>query len=240
MALVPAKRNKLRGPASSNYEVGYGKPPASTQFQPGQSGNPRGRPQGARNKHPALNEERLKSIVLEEAYRAIRINDGDKQIKVPMAQAIVRAVAVNAVKGQQRAQRLFTELLATTEKENKALNDEWLEVAITYKIEWDKELDRRQRLGITDLPDPLPHPDHVVLDMRAGTASVRGPSTKEEKKLWDLIQNRKVEFEAELRELEALRGDPECPQGVLLDEIEHTRKVLAIIEAANRRWGGAS
>ena len=46
-----------------------------------------------------------------------------------MAQAIVRAVAVNAVKGQQRAQRLFTELLTTTERENKALNDEWLDVA---------------------------------------------------------------------------------------------------------------
>ena len=240
MASPPTKRQKLRGPATSKYEVGYGKPPEQTQFKPGQSGNPRGRPQGARNKRPALNEERLKSIVLEEAYRAIRINDGDKQIKVPMAQAIVRAVAVNAVKGQQRAQRLFTELLSTTEKENKALNDAWLDVAMTYKIEWDKELDRRQRLGITDLADPLPHPDHIILDMRAGTAYIRGPSTKEEKQLWDLIQNRKVDFEAELHELEALRGDPDCPQSILLDEIEHTRKILAIIETANRRWGGGS
>jgi len=236
MAPVPAKRPKLKGPASSKYEVGYGKPPAQTQFRPGQSGNPGGRPKGARNKLPALNEERLKNIILEEAYRAIRINDGDRQIKVPMAQAIVRAVAVNAVKGQQRAQRLFTELLTTTERENKALNDEWLEVALTYKIEWDKELDRRKRLGITDLPDPLPHPDHVVLDMRAGTAHVRGPSTKEEKALWDLIQNRKADFVAELRELEALRDDPECPQEVLLKDISHTKKVLAIIESANKRW----
>ena len=124
MAHVPAKRIKLRGPATPKYEVGYGKPPAQTQFKPGRSGNPAGRPKGARNKMPALNEERLKSIVLEEAYRAIRINDGDKQIKVPMAQAIVRALAVNAVKGQQRAQRLFTELLTTIERENKAVNDD--------------------------------------------------------------------------------------------------------------------
>ena len=237
MAHVPAKRIKLRGPATPKYEVGYGKPPAQTQFKPGRSGNPAGRPKGARNKMPALNEERLKSIVLEEAYRAIRINDGDKQIKVPMAQAIVRAVAVNAVKGQQRAQRLFTELLTTTERENKAVNDEWLDVAMTYKIEWDKELERRKRLGITDLPDPLPHPDHVVLDMKAGTAYVQGPSTKDEKQLWDIIQNRKVDFVAELRELEALRDDPECPQDVLLNEIASTKKVLTIIEGANRRWG---
>jgi hypothetical protein len=240
MAPPPKKRQKLRGPATSKYEVGYGKPPAQTQFKPGQSGNPRGRPQGARNKRPALNEERLKSIILEEAYRAIRINDGDRQIKVPMAQAIVRAVAVNAVKGQQRAQRLFTELLSTTEKENRALSDAWLDVAMTYKIEWDKELERRQRLGITDLPDPLPHPDHIILDMMTGTAYIRGPSTKEEKQLWDLIRDRTVDFEAELRELEALRGDPDCPQAILLDEIERTKKVLAIIETAHRRWGGAS
>ena len=29
---------------SGDYEVGYGKPPVNTQFKPGQSGNPKGRP----------------------------------------------------------------------------------------------------------------------------------------------------------------------------------------------------
>ncbi len=237
MAPVPAKRPKLKGPATAKYEVGYGKPPAETRFKPGQSGNPSGRPKGARNKLPTLNEERLKTIILEEAYRAIRINDGDRQIKVPMAQAIVRAVAVNAVKGQQRAQRLFTELLTTTERENKALNDEWLDVALTYKIEWEKELDRRQKFGITDLPDPLPHPDHVVIDMRTGTAHVTGPSTKEEKALFDLIHGRKAEFEEELRDLKALRDDPDYPhKSVVIEDIERTIKILAIIDKANERW----
>ena len=56
------------------YVLGYGKPPEHTRFRPGSSGNPRGRPKGSKNKSklPALSEERLKSILLEEAYRTCR------------------------------------------------------------------------------------------------------------------------------------------------------------------------
>ena len=49
------------------YDVGYGKPPVTTRFKKGKSGNPRGRRKGAKNKLPTLNEERLKSIVIGEA-----------------------------------------------------------------------------------------------------------------------------------------------------------------------------
>jgi hypothetical protein len=58
-------------------------------------------------------------------------------------------------------------------------------VAITYKVEWEKELRRRERLGITDLPEPLPHPDDIIIDMNEGTARVVGPATKEEKAEYD-------------------------------------------------------
>ena len=67
--------------------------------------------------------ERLKEIVLEEAYCTISVRDALRDVKVPMAQAVIRALAVNAAKGQQRAQRLFTELLTTTEREVRRLHD---------------------------------------------------------------------------------------------------------------------
>jgi hypothetical protein len=34
---------------SSPYKVGYGRPPKATQFKPGKSGNPKGRPKGPKS-----------------------------------------------------------------------------------------------------------------------------------------------------------------------------------------------
>lgn len=175
------------------YEVGYGKPPRNTRFKPGQSGNPRGRPKGSKNKRPSLHEERMKDIILDEAYRDVTVRDGDRHVTIPMVQAVMRSLAVNAAKGQHRAQRLFAELLASVESARSLLHQQWIEGAITYKVEWEKELRRRDVLNITDLPDPLPHPDHVVIDFREGTARIIGPMTAEEKVEWDdLLQTRRV------------------------------------------------
>lgn len=234
MSLPNAKQKRAIAvrPSSALYEVGYGKPPAGGRFKSGQSGNPSGRPKGSKNraKLPGLNEERLKSIIIEEAYRTVSVNDAKGQVSIPMAQAVIRSLAVNAAKGHQRAQKLFTHLLTTTERENRRLTDQWLDTAMTYKIEWDRELERRKRLGIT-APDPLPHPDHIIIDLNKGTAHIRGPATKEEKKQLDLWQDYKALFEEELVDLRAMLDDPEGSDATsVADEIAKTENVLDIMD----------
>lgn len=167
--------------AQPGYEVGYGKPPVETRFQPGQSGNPKGRPKGAKNRRPALSEERMKDIILDEAYRDITVRDGERNATVPMAQAVMRSIAVNAAKGQYRAQHLFATLLLETERSRKALSDEWIETALTYKVEWERELRRREQMNITHLPQPFPHPRHIDLNMATGQIVIKGPLTEKQR-----------------------------------------------------------
>ena len=53
-----------------DYEVGYGKPPRHTRFVKGQSGNPRGRPPGAKNLKTLLNKALNELVVVTEQWRA--------------------------------------------------------------------------------------------------------------------------------------------------------------------------
>ncbi len=177
-----------------------------------------------------MNDERLKTLILEEAYRTISINDQNGQFDIPMAQAVVRSLAVNAAKGNQRAQRLFTQLLSSVERDNKRLHDEWLQTAIDYKTSWDQELQRRKALGI-DAPAPIPHPDHIIIDMNSGSVRITGPMTKEDKVKWDALREHKNEIKASIEELKILlNNEPSTPEQKLIEsEIAHSERVFKMI-----------
>ena len=162
----------------------------------------------------------------------VPINDAHGTTTIPIAQAVVRSLAVNAAKGSQRAQRLFTELLSTTEREDRREREAELGAALDYKIAWERELKRRRTLGIAD-PEPLPHPDHIEIDFQTGTVHIRGPATKQEKAAWARWDERRLLFEEEMSELKALRDDPDCPnRREILAEIRKTETFLTIIRAA--------
>ncbi len=218
----------LRGPRYASYEVGYSKPPPQHQFKKGKSGNPRGRPKGAKNTLPALHEERLKTIILQEAYRHINVRDGDKNISVPMATAIVRSLAVSGAKGNSRAAQLFTQMVKVVEDQHKELHFSYLASTLDYKIAWNKELQRREKLGITG-PEPLPHPDDLIIDARTGKVTTRGPLIEREKDWWLTANILKEGFTEKLAAKQGeLKGNPEHPeQARLLKEIAQIENDLS-------------
>jgi hypothetical protein len=83
-------------------KVGYRKPPARTRFQPGQSGNPNGRPKGSVN---------LKTDLRSELSEQIRIREGERSLKVSKQRAMLKALVAKALKGDPRAANVVLTLV---------------------------------------------------------------------------------------------------------------------------------
>jgi hypothetical protein len=118
-----------------------------------------------------------------------------------MAQAVMRSITNNAAKGNVRTQRLFTEMVGSTEASRKQENLELYEKVIDFKLLWEKEFKRCEQLGLP-APEPIPHPDDVIFDPRTGSVHFKGPVTKEEKANLDFLKQQKAIWEAEVALLE--------------------------------------
>ena len=88
--------------SGSDYEVGYGKPPRHTRFQPGRSGNPRGRPKGTNN---------LKTDLMEELDEKILVREGEQSRRVSKQRAVVKTLVARTLKGDARAAGLLITLM---------------------------------------------------------------------------------------------------------------------------------
>jgi hypothetical protein len=179
---------------SGKFDVGYGKPPQQHRFQKGQSGNPKGRPRGAKSKakpfDPAL--QPTDGLILEEAYRPVSIREGDKVIELPAIQAAVRALAISAMKGSRLSQRALSELVLQVEDRKASERLTMMENAFEYKQKWTAELERRRREGSNE-PDPIPHPDDIIINMYTGHVHTAGPIDEREKRDWDKRLARRAE-----------------------------------------------
>ena len=79
---------------STDYAVGYKKPPMQTRFKAGRSGNPRGRPKGTKN---------LKTDLIEELREKVVVREGDQSQKISKQRALLKSVVNRAIKGDARA-----------------------------------------------------------------------------------------------------------------------------------------
>jgi hypothetical protein len=93
-----SKQSRHLKAAQSNgdhtFSVGYGKPPAHTQFKPGQSGNPKGRRKGQRN---------VRTVVEEALNQRIRIREGDRTRSLTKLEVVILTMITGALKGDAKA-----------------------------------------------------------------------------------------------------------------------------------------
>ena len=137
---------------SSGYEVGYGKPPKRTRFQPGKSGNPRGRPKGTKN---------LKTDLMEELGEKILVREGEHARQVSKQRALVKALLARALKGDVRAANsllsMMMRLLDTGEgaepEGSDDLQPDELEILKAYKERCIRSDGKEPTAGAADSPE---------------------------------------------------------------------------------------
>ena len=93
------------------HEVGYGKPPKASQFKKGQSGNPKGRPKGAKNLSRLLEEELEQKVVVKENGR---------QKRITKRRATMKQLVNKAASGEHRAIQILINYLHELEKRSAA------------------------------------------------------------------------------------------------------------------------
>lgn len=98
--------------------VGYGRPPKSTQFKPGKSGNPKGRPLGSRNLATDLSDELSQKITVREGGLTQRLTKQRALIKALMAKALQGDIkATSAMLG------LYAKVLGDVDRDDGVLDE---------------------------------------------------------------------------------------------------------------------
>ncbi len=77
-----------------NSAVGYGRPPVAKRFKPGTSGNPKGRPTGAKN---------LRTLIREAMIASIPIQEGEKTRRVTRLEGVVLRQIQSALRGNDKS-----------------------------------------------------------------------------------------------------------------------------------------
>ena len=138
----PRKRKpptkKRTGPAAADNDVGYGKPPRANQFKPGESGNPKGRPKGARSEA---------TILQDLLQHKIGLSEHGKTRRITLHEAILRRIAEDCLKGNTKSAAFLLNryhAMTSNEPDESGLSDDEQNVLETYLKKFQLNLDPKK------------------------------------------------------------------------------------------------
>lgn len=108
----PTAAQPQRKTSSPDYEVGYRRPPTHTRFQPGRSGNPKGRPKAAKG---------LKTIARDVLTTRVPVRTASGEKKMHRIEAVLHKTVELAKKGNPRALAEILKLYASAVPETAAI-----------------------------------------------------------------------------------------------------------------------
>jgi hypothetical protein len=116
---------------------------------------------------------------------------------------------------------------------------EFMGSALDYKLAWNKELERRERLGIV-APQPVPHPDDIEINLRTGEVKIIVPMIQEEVELWEAAAQLKEETPEEIASIkQQLECNPDLEeQQALHQALDRENYVLSVVGKFRRRSDG--
>jgi hypothetical protein len=94
-----------------DYQVGYRKPPRHTRFKQGVSGNPRGRPKGAKN---------LSTLVHEALDEQVVVAENGRRRKVSKRQAVIKQLVNRSAQGDLKAMQMLLGTMQDIERRGEA------------------------------------------------------------------------------------------------------------------------
>jgi Family of unknown function (DUF5681) len=105
----------MPGDRERGYLVGYGKPPHHSRFKKGQSGNPKGKPGGAKN---------LSTLVNAAVNERVIVAEDSGQRKISKLEAMIKQFVNRAARGDWRAFKILYDILQDIETRTDAVSSE--------------------------------------------------------------------------------------------------------------------
>jgi hypothetical protein len=90
------------------YEVGFGKPPAHSRFKKGRSGNPKGRPPGAKN---------LKTLLNEALNERVIVAENGRRRKISKLLVIIKQLVNQSAKADWRHTKILLDIIRDIERQ---------------------------------------------------------------------------------------------------------------------------